>query len=91
MQCIITSKHSGLKKTILCDSTQNGTRLDYYIRELAPLFSHFNVIHQSGNTGRRAAEVIDELTDFGGLSNITSDTVILPKVREPLSNNLYHL
>lgn len=35
--------------------------------------------NKSGNTGRRAAEAIDELTDFGGLSNITGDTELPPK------------
>ena len=38
-------------------------------------------MYQGDNTGRRAAEVIDELTDFGALSNITGDTELPPQVR----------
>lgn len=43
------------------------------------LFFHY---YQGDSTGRRAAEVIDELTDFGALRNITGDTESPPQVRD---------
>ena len=41
-----------------------------------------SLLCQSGNTGRRAAEMINELTDFGGLSDITGDAGLPPKVSQ---------
>ena len=42
---------------------------------------------QVDNAGRRAAEVIDELTDFGALRNITGDMELPPQVSHHFKGN----
>jgi len=47
------------------------------------------ILCQSDNPGRHAAEVIDELTDFGGLSGITGGTELTQVRNKTKLFNIY--